>query len=88
MTPLPKPTRRIPAPSVAIVLIAGAILSPQAAWAYVGPGAGLTAIGTMIALVAAILLAVVGFVWYPIKRMMRARKADDAPTEAGSVEDR
>ncbi|MEM7489245.1 MAG: hypothetical protein AAF390_09000 [Pseudomonadota bacterium] len=68
--------------------MAGAILFPQAALAYVGPGAGLTAIGTMIALVAAILLAVVGFVWYPIKRMLRARKANDAPTETRSVENR
>ncbi|MCV3273628.1 hypothetical protein [Roseobacter sinensis] len=56
---------------VAILLV----LMPAAAQAYVGPGAGLTAIGTMIALLAALLLAIVGFVWYPIKRMRRARKA-------------
>ncbi|MEM7709712.1 MAG: hypothetical protein AAF264_02960 [Pseudomonadota bacterium] len=87
MTPLTKPFLRNPASAVAIVLLAVAILSPKAALAYVGPGAGLTAIGTMIALVAAILLAVVGFVWYPIKRMLRARKTDDAPTEARSAED-
>lgn len=52
-------------------------LMPQTALAYVGPGAGLTAIGTILALVAAVALAVVGFVWYPVKRML-ARKPSAA----------
>ncbi|MBY5934999.1 hypothetical protein KUV51_18490 [Tateyamaria omphalii] len=47
---------------------------PVAAQAYVGPGAGLTAIGTMIALIAALVLAIFGFIYYPVKRMMRAKK--------------
>ena len=50
----------------------------------IGPGAGITAIGTAIALIGAILLAIVGFVWYPFKRLRaklrerRARKGEDA----------
>ena len=44
--------------------------------AYIGPGAGLSAIGTVIALIGGILLAIVGFVWYPIKRFMGKRKED------------
>lgn len=59
----------------------GAIV-PAAAEAYVGPGAGLTAIGTMLALLAALALAVVGFVWYPIKRLM-SRKNHPEPGAAG-----
>lgn len=53
-----------------------ALASP--AVAYVGPGAGLTAIGAALAFVGAVVLAIVGFVWYPIKRLLRsrARKAD------------
>ena len=46
---------------------------PRAAEAYIGPGAGLSAIGTIIALIGAVLLAVVGFVWYPLKRILRKR---------------
>jgi hypothetical protein len=38
--------------------------------AYIGPGAGLTVIGTVVAFVAAIFLAIVGFVWYPTKRLI------------------
>ena len=43
------------------------------ALAYVGPGAGLTALGTLLALVLAVLLALVGVVWYPLKRLARSR---------------
>ncbi len=45
--------------------------------AYLGPGGALSAIGSFLALLAAVGLAVVGFVWYPIKRMLRARRAQD-----------
>ncbi|WP_192901177.1 MULTISPECIES: hypothetical protein [Okeania] len=42
--------------------------------AYVGPGAGLAAIGAFFALVAGIIAALFGFLWYPIKRLLRKRK--------------
>lgn len=58
------------------------VLMPVAAYAYVGPGAGLTAIGTLIALLAAIALAVVGFVWYPVRRMIRKRRTKVVPKTA------
>ncbi|WP_227268008.1 hypothetical protein [Roseobacter weihaiensis] len=67
--------------AVALVLGIGFAVLPVAAHAYVGPGAGLTAIGTMVALVAALILALVGFVWYPIKRLMRANKAPVETTD-------
>jgi len=44
-------------------------VAPQIAFAYIGPGAGITAIGTVIALFGAVLLAIVGFIWYPVKRL-------------------
>lgn len=54
---------------------AGMLLAaPQAAEAYIGPGAGITVIGTVVALFGAVLLAIVGFVWYPLKRL-RAKVA-------------
>jgi len=58
-------------PQLVAVLIV--LLAPTVAYAYIGPGAGLTAIGTLIALVGAVVLAIIGLVWFPIKRMMRAR---------------
>ncbi len=56
----------------------------EAAHAYVGPGAGITAIGTVLALVGAALLAIVGFVWYPVKRLLGRRKAAGQPASAAA----
>jgi len=70
--------------ALTIVAVVG-LASP--ANAYIGPGAGLGAIGAVIALFAAVLLAVVGFVWYPIKRLVAAGRtkqcgADDRDADA------
>lgn len=62
-----------------------AMAFPVVALAYVGPGAGLGAIGTVLALIGAVLLAVFGFVWYPIKRMLAKRRERAAASkEAGT----
>lgn len=53
---------------------------------YIGPGGALSAIGSLLALVAAVGLALVGFVWYPIKRLMRRRKAADAAQDPADAE--
>jgi hypothetical protein len=53
-----------------IVLVA-ALLAPSGAMAYVGPGSGLSAIGSVFAVIAAMFFAIVGFIWYPIKRVLR-----------------
>ena len=48
-------------------------LLPNTAHAYIGPGAGITALGSLLALAAALLLAAIGFVWYPAKRLLSRR---------------
>lgn len=45
---------------------------PPAVLAYVGPGTGLAVIGAALAFVAGILMGVLGFIWYPLKRVYRA----------------
>lgn len=47
------------------------VLSPTSAFAYIGPGVGLGAIATLVAIALGLLLLVVGFLWYPLKRMLR-----------------
>ncbi len=49
-------------------------LVPAAASAYIGPGSGLTVIGAALAFVGGLVLAIVGFIWYPIKRLLRSRR--------------
>ncbi len=56
------------------LLLSLTVASPAAA--YIGPGAGLSAIGTIAALVGAVLLLLVGFVWYPMKRLLRRRSSN------------
>lgn len=61
-----------------LVIIISQMIIPQCVWAYVGPGAGISAIGTVVAFIGAILLAIVGFVWYPIKRLLRKVRKKEA----------
>ena len=49
--------------------------------AYIGPGPGLGAVGAMLALIGAGVLMVIGFVWYPVKRLTRRWKATRAARE-------
>jgi len=48
-----------------------ATLGASPADAYVRPGAGLSALGSLLSLFAAIGLGIVGFIWYPIRRLLR-----------------
>lgn len=70
-------------PRFLVTICAFAILcaAPGTAFAYVGPGAGLSALGWLFALLGAVGLAIVGFVWYPIRRLLRRarRKAPGSP---------
>jgi len=63
------------------------IFAATPAVAYIGPGAGLGAIGTVIAVIGAILLMIVGFVWYPVKRLLkRGKKVENAVDEVAKDE--
>ena len=59
-------------------------LLPVTAHAYVGPGAGLGAIAVTLAVVLGVVLLVVGFLWYPLKRMFRGKKAAQNTSSASS----
>ena len=59
---------------------------PATALAYIGPGAGITAIGTVLALVGAVVVAIVGFVWYPIKHLVKRLRKGRRNTGEDQVE--
>jgi hypothetical protein len=69
----------------ALALAALLAALPQAAEAYIGPGAGISAIGTVVALLGAVALMIVGFVWYPIKRLRRKMRAAKENRESPSA---
>jgi len=64
---------------VTAAALTGMFATPAAA--YIGPGAGLGAIGTVVAVIGAILLMIVGFVWYPVKRMLKRNKKAEPSAE-------
>jgi hypothetical protein len=62
-------------------------LSAIEAQAYVGPGAGLSAIGSILAFVGAILLIIVGFFWYPIKRLLKGKQESTTEEQVQNAAD-
>ena len=50
---------------------------PQTVFAYIGPGTGLSAIGSFLAVLAGIVVAFLGFLWYPIKRLFGKKKSQE-----------
>lgn len=52
------------------------LLLPGSAFAYVGPGAGLGMIGSLIAVVVVVLAAVLGLVIFPLRMIMKKKKED------------
>ena len=57
--------------TIALVLLTGL---PAISYAYVGPGAGLSIIGSLLAFFAAIIVGIFGFLWFPIRRLLKKRK--------------
>jgi hypothetical protein len=71
--------------------IGTAALAASPAFAYVGPGAGLTLLGALWGLIVAVVLSVGFILLWPIRRMLRRNKqigpsgghaADDDPTHS------
>jgi hypothetical protein len=69
---------------ICLALLVSSLATP--AFAYVGPGAGLTLIGSLLAVVAAAALAIIGLVMFPIRlAMKKARQAKLAREAEQSV---
>lgn len=59
-----------------LAILIGLLLLSLSAEAYVGPGLGLGVLGVLAGAVLAVVLALVGVVWYPLKRLMRKLKGE------------
>ena len=55
------------------------LFSTATAHAYIGPGAGLGVIGAILGAFVAVILAIAGVIWYPVKRLLKKRN------QAGAV---
>jgi hypothetical protein len=55
-----------------------AMLAAAPAAAYMGPGAGLGMLGSLAAVVGAVLVALVAIVWMPIRILLKRRRKEGA----------
>ncbi|MFN0055444.1 MAG: hypothetical protein ACKV0T_25130 [Planctomycetales bacterium] len=71
-----------------VVLVAAPAAAAERAeltLAYVGPGAGLGMIGSLLAVVAAILLGIFGLLLYPIKLLLKMKRERAASQASPSI---
>lgn len=66
---------------IALLLAAVAVLAPEAALAYGGPGSVISGIGAFLAAVAALVATLFGFIWFPLKRLYKSMTGEETPTE-------
>lgn len=67
-----------------VFLAMAIVLVPSQVLAYVGPGAGLSIIGSLLAFIAVIFVGIFGFLWFPIRRLLRKRKQSSAQSSEDS----
>jgi hypothetical protein len=61
------------------------VFATATAQAYVGPGAGLGVIGAILGTLLAIVMAIAGVIWYPVKRLLKKMNAGNgADQNSGS----
>ena len=63
------------------------ILTSMTANAYVGPGLGLGVLGVLLGAVLAVILAVAGVVWYPVKRLLKKIKPTGPRSDDSNSDD-
>ena len=77
---------------ILMLLLLAFVASIGVAEAYVGPGLGLGVIGAILSAVLAVLLAIIGVAWYPLKRVLKkmgffsGSKKSDSPAVKNEVE--
>ena len=64
------------------------LLYPINSFSYIGPGSGLSAIGSFIALVGLIIFTFFGFIWFPLKRLFSKKEKNDNEIESDNDNDK
>ena len=70
---------------MSILLFAVLLAFPASAFAYVGPTLGLGIVGTVIAIIAVLLLSLFAFVVVPVRRMIKKSRRGGADDSDGST---
>ena len=70
-----------------VLLIAAGAFAATTASAYVGPGAGVSVLGALWGLIVGVVMALGVILFWPIRMMMRKRKAAREAAAAGSADE-
>ena len=71
--------------SSSLVMTLLTVTAPDIAFAYIGPGAGVSLIGSFLGILVAVLIAVFALIAWPIRRMLKARKAQKSADETSNT---
>jgi hypothetical protein len=69
---------------IIILLLLALIASPAAA--YVGPGAGISVLGSLLGILATILVAIGAIIFWPVRKFLKRKKARAASTATADVD--
>ena len=67
-------------------LLAFLLMSAMPATAYVGPGAGLSLVGSLIGLVSVVVLAGFGVLLYPLQKLRERLRGKNSATDQDTVQ--
>lgn len=65
-----------------LLVMAAAVLLSTPATAYIGPGAGISVLGSLLGILATIVVAIVAIVMWPLRKVLKKRRH----AAAGEVE--
>lgn len=57
---------------LALLLI---LLAPVSAFAYIGPGAGISVLGSLLGILGTIVVAIGAILFWPVRKLLKRRKA-------------
>lgn len=75
---------KLAVPSLSALTVSMLLASP--AIAYIGPGAGISVLGSLLSILATIFVAIGAIVFWPVRKYLKRRKARRASTDGAAVE--
>jgi hypothetical protein len=71
----------------AVAIALGLVLFATPAFAYIGPGAGITMLGALWGVIAAVVLALAAVLLWPLRMLLRRRRKGAGPAGASASVD-
>jgi hypothetical protein len=75
-------------PELGLALPLALLFAPSTLHAYGGPGSIVTGVGALLAVLAAIVAALFGFFWFPVKRLVKKIRGGGDQEGTGAAERR